>query len=429
MNFIHLMKRFELQWNEKKLSKFTQNGKNLLELSYNNENLLSEVKTVHGTVTNYAYDTQEMKFLNVVKNFPVRDIPSIGSCGDFMIFATKLPFAIDVEIVDSTTMLVTQKVRVPASITGDSTIEIRSFGRDFLIAYKIYSHSIVSVFTYDTDKAIFDKSMESLYFQADADIQFTSNYVAVHEGSSVKILQEVNGEWITQQFNFQNAVKIHANNHFVAVHEGQNLHLMHKKGDKWTQKLLKSGFVGNSANILNKFDITTELREKLLAHSSQFHEGFQTEGNVIVWSTIEENSGRFYKILEVIMLDTNLDIAKAMREKFKSYREDIFDLKEVSTDENTGIEYTLGYIQTSNNKYRVGIKSMCCDAEIAKAIGSSNRNRIADFKTDQIEASEKDDSEMAKNLRKSFLSQSDAKYRVVLTSTGIYLGEFSSLLI
>lgn len=398
----------------------TQNDENLLEFSYNDENLLTEVKTVHGTTDNYAYEKQEMKFMNAVKNFPIHESPMFGSCGNYLIFATKHPDALDVEIIDSTTMMVSQKMRVPASITKESSMEVRGFGLDFLIRYQVSSHSIIRVFKFDIEKSKFDEGVMSLLFKPDAEIQFSSNYVAVREGSSVKILQEIDGEWKTEQFNFENVVKIHANNHFVAVHEAQNLHIIYKKSVTWTQKRIKSNLVGNSSTILKKFDITSELREKLANFSSQFRDGFQSHENLLVWSTIEENSGVFHKILQFIMLDTDFEIA--LEEKFSSYCEDIFNLREETTDKESGIKYTLGYIKTSG-KYRVGIKDMCCDAEIAEAIGSKNKNRIADAKAKNIKDSYKDESELAANFRKSFLFLSDDKYQVILTPGVIYLGK------
>lgn len=360
--------------------------------------------------------------MNAVKNFPVHESPTFGICGNYVIFATKVPNALDVEIIDSTTMLVSQKMRVPASITKESSMEVRGFGLDFLIRYQLSSHSIIRVFKFDIEKSKFDEGKKSLFFKANADIQFASNYVVVHEGNSVKILQNIKDVWKTEQFNFQNAPEIHTNLHFVAVHEGPNLHLLHKKGDKWIQKLLTSNIVGNAAVILNKFDITTELREKLANNSLQFRDGLQTTENVILWSTIEEKSGHFYKILQIIMLDDNFNIAK--EEKISSFREDILSLREVTKDSESGVKYTLGYIHTDDNKYRVGVKDMCCDKEIGKAIGTSNKNFIEDAKTKQIKESNKNSSDSAANFRKSFLFVSDAKYRVVLTSAGIFLGNF-----
>lgn len=124
----------------------TQNQEKLLELSYNDENHLKEIKTVHGTSTNYVYGQQELKLLNALKKFPVHESPSIGTCGNFLIFVTKLPNALEVEIIESTTLLVVQKIKVETSISSDSSMEIRSFGRDFLIGYKVSSHNIIRVF-------------------------------------------------------------------------------------------------------------------------------------------------------------------------------------------------------------------------------------------------------------------------------------------
>lgn len=362
-----------------------------------------------------------MKFSNDERSFPIHESPSVGSCGNFIIFVTKLSNELlDVEIIDSITMLVAQKLRIPANLKSVSPIEIRSFGQDFLISYRSALHSIIKVFQFLNVKQNFDNGVRTFFYKKDSEIQFSSNFVVIHESDSVKILEVSN--WNTQQFKFQSSIKITTNSHFVAVHEGENLHLIHKIGEKWTQKLLKSGFVSNAAAVLNKFDITEELRKDLSKLSFRFQEGFQTSENVILWLTVKENLGKFHKILHILMLDTHFNIARET--KITRFVENIYQLSEETIDTSSGVKYSLGYIHTLQNKYRVVIRSMCCDAEIAKAIGTSNKNRIFDAKIEKIKESNKNDSETAQNLRQTFLSSSDAKYRVILTSNGIYLGKF-----
>lgn len=394
---------------------------NLLEFKYNNKSLISELKTVHGTTINYEFESKDMQLMNVEKSFPIRENPSIGNTQNFVILATKTPSAIDIEIIDSSTMLVTQKFKLQAEVKSGSHIQVVMLKQHFLIIHETTSQRGISAFRFKADEGKFVEKSETLFFDGDAEFQYSSDFLVVRQEKVLKIMQLEATKWETIEFIFKNSIKIYTNRNFIAVHEGPKLNLIYKNklNDKWMQKNIHSDFNGSTA-ALDKFDVTSDLKSKLTS-LYQFQDGFQIHENIILWSETEESSGNFNKVLRVLMLDSKFNVY--MDVKYQKEREYINDLSEQVTDSN-GLKYTISYSKI-NDKYQVGIKDVCCSQKLDELFKTTDTVQREEAKSNLIKKINDNQSQSYNNFLSSFLFKSDDKYRVILAANEVHLGKSS----
>lgn len=373
---------------------------------------------MHGTTINYEFESMEMKLMNVEKSFPISSKePSIGNSQNFVILATSTVNGIDIEIIDSSTMLVTQKFKLQGEVKSVSTIKVVMQRQNFLIIHETSSQQGISAFRYKPDEGKFMEDAETTFYDQQAEFQYASDFLVVRTGNRVKVLQLGEKTWEIQEFNFNESIIMYTNRDFIAIHEGKKLHLIHKKNDIWTQNLLKSDFNG-STTALERFDITSDLQSKL-KNLYQFQEGLQIHENLVLWSETVEEFGKFYKKLRVLMLDSNFKIHK--ERTISALRENISDIKE-SKEDSKGYTYTIGY-RTVDNKYRVGVNEVCCDDKLNEEFNTKTSEQTEDVKKTLIGGFNNDQSPSLDDFRNSFLFNSDEKYRVILAANEVHLGE------